>query len=61
LRDPDDRFGAVTLIAYVLEDPAQLVSSAVAYSMIDQLCANGNQPDQVIVPCFTRSSYPARF
>jgi hypothetical protein len=60
LRDPDDRFGAVTLLRYVLEDPSQLVSSAVAYSMIDQLCANGNCPQQVVVPCFTRTEYPAR-
>jgi hypothetical protein len=31
-------------LRFVMEDPAQLLSNAVASYIIDHLCANGNQP-----------------
>jgi len=41
-------------LRFVMEDPAQLLSNAVASYIIDHLCANGNQPTDANV------AYPAR-
>ena len=47
-------------LRFVMEDPAQLLSNAVASYIIDHLCANGNQPTDVFNPGFTNVAYPAR-
>jgi len=43
-----------------MEDPTQLVLERRADYVIDQLCANGNQPSKVAIPGFTNVSYPRR-
>jgi len=47
-------------LRFVTEDPAQLLSNAVASYIIDQLCADGTQPTDVFIPGFTNVAYPAR-
>ena len=37
-------------LRFVTEDPAQLLSNAVASYIIDHLCANGNQPTTRTLP-----------
>lgn len=60
LRSPDDRLTAITRLRFVMEDPAQLLSNSVAHSVIDQLCENSNRPELVVIPGFSKVSYPAR-
>jgi hypothetical protein len=60
LRSPDDRFTAITRLRFVMEDPGQLLANSVAPYIIDQLCANGNRPADVVIPGFTNVAYPAR-
>ena len=60
LRSPDDRFTAITRLRFVMEDPTQLLSNSVAHFVIDQLCEHGNRPEQVLIPGFSKLSYPAR-
>jgi hypothetical protein len=58
LRAPDDRVTAITRLRFVMEDPRQLLSNSVAHFVIDQLCANDNRPEVVVVPGFTNVTYP---
>jgi hypothetical protein len=60
LRSPDDRFTAITRLRVVMEDPGQLLANSVAPYIIDQLCANGNRPADVVIPGFTNVTYPPR-
>jgi hypothetical protein len=60
LRSPDDRFTAITRLRFVMEDPTQLLSNSVAHFVIDQLCEHDNQPQRVVIPGFSKVSYPAR-
>jgi Domain of unknown function (DUF5624) len=60
LRFPDDRFTAITRLRLVMEDPGQLLANSVASYVVDQLCACGNQPGDVIIPGFTHVTYPRR-
>jgi hypothetical protein len=60
LQSPDDRFTAITRLRFVMEDPAQLLANSVAPYIVDQLCACGNRPAEVVIPGFTRVNYPAR-
>ena len=60
LRSPDDRLTAITRLRFVMEDPTQLLSNSVAHFVIDQLCEHGNQPEHVVIPGFSKVSYPAR-
>jgi hypothetical protein len=60
LRSPDDRFSAITRLRFVMEDPTQLLSNSVAHFVIDQLCEHDNQPGLVVIPGFSKVSYPAR-
>jgi hypothetical protein len=60
LRSPDDRFTAITRLRFVMEDPRQLLSNAVAQYVIDQLCENGLRPESVVIPGFTNVAYPVR-
>jgi len=60
ISSPDDRRTVMTRLRVVMEDPTQLVSNAAADYVIDQLCANGNQPSKVAIPGFTNVSYPRR-
>jgi len=60
LRSPDDRFAAITRLRFVMEDPTQLLSNSVADFVIDQLCEHDNQPGRVVIPGFSKVSYPAR-
>ena len=58
LLSPDDRFTAITRLRFVMEDPAQLLANSVAPYIVDQLCACGNRPAEVVIPGFTRVNYP---
>ena len=58
VRSVDDRRAIVTRLRYVMEDPAQQIAMAGSQFMIDQLCANGNQPSIVEIPGFTHVDYP---
>jgi Domain of unknown function (DUF5624) len=60
LRSPDDRLTAITRLRFVMEDPAQLLSNSVAHFVIDQLCEQNNRPELVVIPGFSKVSYPAR-
>ena len=60
LRSPDDRFTAITRLRFVMEDPTQLLSNSVAHFVIDQLCEHNNQPERVVIPGFSKVSYPKR-
>src|SRR5277367_1199453 len=59
LRSPDDRLTAITRLRFVMEDPTQLLSNTVAHFVIDQLCEHNNQPELVVIPGFSKVSYPA--
>ena len=58
VRSADDRRAIVTRLRFVMEDPAQQLANAGAQFIVDQLCANGNRPTDVIVPGFTNTVYP---
>jgi len=60
LRSPDDRFTAITRLRFVMEDSTQLLSNSVAHFVIDQLCEHNNQPALVVIPGFSKVSYPRR-
>ena len=60
LRSPDDRFTAITRLRFVMEDPTQLLSNSVAHFVIDQLCEHNNRPELVVIPGFSKVSYPPR-
>jgi hypothetical protein len=60
LRSPDDRFTAITRLRFVMEDPTQLLANSVAHFVIDQLCEHNNQPELVVIPGFSKVSYPTR-
>ncbi len=60
LRSPDDRVTAITRLRFVMEDPTQLLSNSVAHFVIDQLCEHDNQPEFVVIPGFSKVSYPPR-
>jgi hypothetical protein len=60
LRSPEDRFTAITRLRFVMEDPTQLLANSVAPYIVDQLCACGNRPAEVVIPGFTRVNYPPR-
>jgi hypothetical protein len=60
LRSPDDRFTAIARLRFVMEDPGQLLANCVASYIVDQLCACGNRPGDVIIPGFSHVSYPTR-
>jgi hypothetical protein len=58
VRSVDDRRAIVARLRYVMEDPAQQIAMAGSQFMIDQLCANGNEPGRVEIPGFTHVEYP---
>jgi hypothetical protein len=60
MRYPDDRFTAIARLRFVMEDPGQLLANCVASYIVDQLCACGNRPSEVIIPGFSRVNYPTR-
>jgi hypothetical protein len=60
VRSPEDRRAIITRLRFVMEDPAQLISNAAAHYVIDQLCACGNRPSEVVIPGFTNTTYPPR-
>jgi hypothetical protein len=60
LRSPDDRVTAITRLRFVMEDPTQLLSNSVAHFVIDQLCEHNNRAELVVIPGFSKVSYPTR-
>jgi hypothetical protein len=60
LRSADDRFTAITRLRLVMEDPGQLLANCVASYIVDQLCAFGNRPGEVMIPGFSNVTYPTR-
>lgn len=60
VRSDADRRAIMTRLRFVMEDPAQQLVNAGHQFIVDQLCANGNQPALVVVPGFTNTVYPGR-
>ncbi len=60
VRSPHDRRAIMTRLRFVMEDPAQQLANSVAPYIVDQLCASGNRPADVVVAGFTNVTYPAR-
>ena len=58
VRSAEDRRAIITRLRFVMEDPAQQLANAGAQFIVDQLCANGNRPADVVVPGFTDTVYP---
>ena len=58
VQSADDRRAIITRLRFVMEDPAQQLANAGAPFMIDQLAANGNRPQDVVVPGLTGVTYP---
>jgi hypothetical protein len=59
VRGVDDRFALIAGMRFVLEDPLQLASNAVADYVIDQLAEHGNDPSRVFISGFTDVDYSA--
>jgi len=59
IHSPHDMRALVTRMRVVLEDPRQMVSSAVIDYAIEQLVATGNDPAAVVVPGLDGVGYPA--
>ena len=57
VRSVRDRRAIVMRLRFVIEDPAQQIAMAGSQFMVYQLCANGNRPDRVEIPGFTRVEY----
>lgn len=57
VRSVDDRRAIITRLRFVMEDPAQQLANAGAQFIVDQLCANGNDPHSVLVPGFDNIDY----
>jgi hypothetical protein len=60
VRSAEDRRAIITLLRFVMEDPRQQLANASEQVVVDQLAANGNRPDRVVIPGFTNSTYPRR-
>ena len=60
LRSPDDRLTAITRLRFVMEDPTQMLSNSVAHFVTDQLAEHGNRPEAVVIPGFSKVTYPRR-
>jgi hypothetical protein len=58
VQSPEDRRAIMTRLRFVMEDPAQQLANATAHYIIDQLCACGNRPADVVVPGFSNVNYP---
>lgn len=54
---PDDLFGFVARLRFMMEDPTRLLSSTVAPYVLGRL-ACGDRPEDVVIPGFTGVSYP---
>lgn len=61
IRSVDDRESANARLRRIMEDPTQLLSNSVADYIVDQLRANGNEPQRVAIPGFTNVDYPQVF
>ncbi|GAA4665396.1 MULTISPECIES: DUF5624 domain-containing protein [Amycolatopsis] len=59
VRSVDDKRAIVTRLRYVMEDPGAQIATAGVQFVLDQLIANGNQPELVELPGFTGTTYPA--
>ena len=60
LRSLHDRRALLTRLRFVMEDPAQQLSNAVAHYILDQMQDDPVDPRTVFVPGFTDVAYPAR-
>ena len=58
LRSLGDRRALVTRLRFVMEDPAQQLSNAVAHYILDQMDEDPIDPGAVFVPGFTDVPYP---
>lgn len=57
ISSPDDWFGLITRLRFVLEDPRQMLSGAVTDYASDQLVSNGNDPRCLVVPGLDGEAY----
>jgi hypothetical protein len=60
LRSLKDRRALITRLRFVMEDPGQQLSNAVAHYIIDQMSGEPIDPATVFVPGFTDVIYPRR-
>jgi Domain of unknown function (DUF5624) len=60
IRSLQDRRAFITRLRFVMEDPAQQLSNAVAHYILDQMTGDPIDPGAVFVPGFTDIAYPPR-
>jgi Domain of unknown function (DUF5624) len=60
IRSLKDRRALITRLRFVMEDPAQQLSNAVAHYILDQMSEDPIDPGAVFVPGFTDIAYPKR-
>ena len=60
IRSLQDRRGLITRLRFVMEDPAQQLSNAVAHYILDQMREDSVDPGAVFVPGFTDVEYPSQ-
>jgi hypothetical protein len=48
---------AIARLRRIMEDPQQLLSNCVADYVVDQLRANGNRPQDVVIPGFSQVDF----
>jgi hypothetical protein len=59
VRSLDDRRAIITRLRFVMEDPGQQLANAGSQFVVDQLCANGNDPRAARIPGFDNVDYQA--
>jgi hypothetical protein len=60
IKSLEDRRAFITRLRFVMEDPAQQLSNAVAHYILDQMNDDPIDPGAVFVPGFTDTLYPQR-
>ena len=60
IRSLQDRRAFITRLRFVMEDPAQQLSNAVAHYILDQMSEDPIDPGAVFIPGFTDIAYPRR-
>jgi hypothetical protein len=60
IRSLQDRRALITRLRFVMEDPGQQLSNAVAHYILDQMTEDPIDPRAVFVPGFTEIAYPRR-
>lgn len=61
IEGPDDWRAFNTRMRVIMEDPRQLLAGCVVDYAVDQLQAQGNRPEDVVVPGLDGTAYPEHF